>query len=236
MEETSTIKIIAEIHPQHRGSMNEIKRMILQCKTSGADIVKVQLYDGKKLFNNDDRKYLEISKDELAEINDYCKNIDIELSASIFNLNRVDWCEELNFKTYKIASRTVEDKELCEKIISLNKKVIISLGMYDYEKKGLPFEGKNLEYLYCVSKYPTNLKEIKMPNFKNSIFSGFSDHTIGIGTSIFAASRGAKIIEKHFSNNKSLNVSTEMAHVCSMDQEDLKLLRNIVDSIKLLQS
>ena len=87
MKKTDTVKIIAEIHPQHRGSMNEIKRMILQCKISGADIVKVQLYDGKKLFNNDERKYLEISKDELAEINDYCKNIDIELSASIFNLD-----------------------------------------------------------------------------------------------------------------------------------------------------
>tara|TARA_E500000331_G_scaffold355916_1_gene412679 strand:+ start:471 stop:1181 length:711 start_codon:yes stop_codon:yes gene_type:complete len=236
MKRPDTVKIIAEIHPQHRGSINEIKRMILQCKISGADIVKVQLYDGKKLFNNDDRKYLEISKDELAEINDYCKNIDIELSASIFNLSRVDWCEELNFKTYKIASRTVEDKELCEKIISLNKKVIISLGMYDYEKKGIPFEGENLEYLYCISKYPTNLKDIKMPNFENSFFSGYSDHTIGIGASIFAVSKGAKIIEKHFSNNKSLNIATEMAHVCSMDQEDLKLLRNLVDSIKLLQS
>ena len=33
-------------------------------------------------------------------------------------------------------------------ILSVNKKVIISLGMYDYEKKGIPFEGKNLEYLY----------------------------------------------------------------------------------------
>ena len=69
--------------------------------------------------------------------------------------------------------------------------------MYDYEKKGLPFEGKNLEYLYCVSKYPTNLKEIKMPNFKNSIFSGFSDHTLNRDINI-CSFKGAKIIEKHF--------------------------------------
>ena len=27
-----SVKIIAEIHPQHMGSMDEIKRMILQCK------------------------------------------------------------------------------------------------------------------------------------------------------------------------------------------------------------
>ena len=37
------VKIIAEIHPQHMGSIKEIERMILQCKISGADYVKVQL-------------------------------------------------------------------------------------------------------------------------------------------------------------------------------------------------
>lgn len=236
MKKNETIKIIAEIHPQHKGSMNEIKRMILQCKISGADIVKVQLYDNKKLFDNDDRKYLEISKDELAEINDFCIKNDIELSASIFDLKRVDWCSELNFNTYKIASRSVEDTELCEKIISLNKNVIISLGMYDFVNKELPYKKDNIDYLYCVSKYPASYEDIKMPDFNNSFFSGYSDHTIGLGASLFAASRGAKIIEKHYSNNKSLNTKTEMAHVCSMDQNDLLKLRNLSDSLSLLQS
>lgn len=228
--------IIAEIHPQHNGSINELKRMILQCKINGADIVKVQLYDSRKLFNNDERNYLEISKDELSEIDDHCKKIDIELSASIFDLKRVDWCEKLNFKTYKIASRSVEDKELCEKIISLNKKVIISLGMYDLKNKDLPYDSKNIDYLYCVSKYPASLEDIKMPDFNNSYFSGYSDHTIGISAPILAIAKGAYIIEKHFSNNKSHNIKTEMAHVCSMDQKDLSDIRSIGDSIRLMQT
>ena len=46
------VKIIAEIHPQHLGSIKEVERMILQCKIGGADYVKVQLYSSKKLFNN----------------------------------------------------------------------------------------------------------------------------------------------------------------------------------------
>ena len=232
----NNIKIIAEIHPQHKGSMKEIKRQILQCKMGGADIVKVQLYDSKQLFQNEDRKYLEISKDELHEINEFCKSNGIELSASIFDLKRVDWCEELNFKTYKIASRSVEDKELCEKIISLNQKVIISLGMFDYMNKKLPYEGSNIEYLYCVSKYPTNYNDIKMPDFNKSFFSGFSDHTIGISACIFAVSRGAKILEKHYSNTKSLNNQTEMAHICSMGFEELSQLREISNSLRLLQT
>ena len=51
-----------------------------------------------------------------------------------------------------------------------------------------------------------------MPNFddKNSIFKGYSDHTIGIATAIYAISKGALVIEKHFSNNKSLNIETQL--------------------------
>ena len=84
--------------------------------------------------------------------------------------------------------------------------------MYDYEKNGIPFKKNNIKYLYCVAKYPTQLYEIKMPDFDNSFFSGFSDHTVGIDACLFAVSKGAKILEKHFSNNKSLNVSTQCAY------------------------
>ena len=230
------IKIISEIHPQHYGSMDEIKRMILQSKIGGADYVKVQLYDSQTLFNDDERKYLEISKKELKEISDYGKNIGIEICASIFDLDRVDWCEELNFKIYKVASRSVKDKNLCEKIISLKKPVIISLGMYDFKKKAVPFKNENIKYLYCVSKYPALLEDVDMPNFDDSIFSGFSDHTIGIGASLHAVSKGAEIIEKHFSNNKSLNVTTQQAHVCSMNLKELTDLREISDTITLLRN
>tara|TARA_X000000368_G_C22873738_1_gene642088 strand:+ start:39 stop:761 length:723 start_codon:yes stop_codon:yes gene_type:complete len=231
------VKIISEIHPQHYGSINEIKRMIIQSKIGGADIVKVQLYDSKKLWGDSKRTYLDISKDELAEINEFCKFQGIELSASIFDLKRVDWCSELNFKTYKIASRSVDDKELCEKILSLNKETIISLGMYDYEKNGKPFkDNSNIYYLYCVAKYPTALEQIKMPDFKNSFFSGYSDHTIGISACIYAVAKGAKILEKHFSNSKAMNVETQLGHTGSMNMNDLMLIRELSDNLRLLQN
>ena len=229
--------IISELHPQHYGSINEIKRMIIQSKIGGADIVKVQLYDSKKLWGDNKRKHLDITKDELSEINEFCKFHGIELSASIFDLKRVDWCTELNFKTYKIASRSVEDKELCEKIISLNKKTIISLGMYDYKKKGKPFkDNQNIFYLYCVAKYPTPLYEIDMPDFNQSFFSGYSDHTVGIGACLYAVAKGATILEKHFSNSKAMNVEISPGHTGSMNMKDLFQIRELSDNIRLLNS
>ena len=226
------VEIISEIHPQHFGSMEEISRMILCSKIGGADFVKVQLYDSKKLFNNNDRKYVEFNFEELKYISDYSKNIGIKLFASVFNEEKIQWCEDLKIDSYKIASVSVHDKKLCNQIIKTNKRVIASLGTY--KKKKLPFKNKNIEYLYCVSEYPTSLEKIKMPNFKKSYFSGFSDHTIGLAASVYAISRGAKIIEKHFSLNKSLGCETEKAHVCSMDLDDLKKLRYYADAISLL--
>ena len=81
------VTIISEIHPQHYGSIDEIKRMIIQSKIGGADIVKLQLYDSKKLWGDTKRSYLDITKDELFEINEFCKFQGIELSASIFAIS-----------------------------------------------------------------------------------------------------------------------------------------------------
>lgn len=235
-KEQRDVTIISEIAPQHMGSMSEIKRMILQSKIGGADIIKLQLYSSEKLWGDKKRIYLDTTKDELKEICNFCNDTGIELTASVFDEEKLDWCENLNFKTYKIASRTIkDDKNLCEKIISTKKRIIASLGMYNFEDNGAPFKYDNIEYLYCVAKYPTQLYEIKMPDFENSIFSGFSDHTVGIDACLFAVSRGAKIIEKHFSNNKSLNVQTQAAHIGSMNIYDLEDIRKFADSFNLLR-
>ena len=229
------VKIISEIHPQHIGSMDEAKRMILQSKLGGADFVKVQLYESKLLFNNNDRKYIELSKKEFLELNNYSKQIGINFFASIFDEGKIEWCENADIEFYKIASRTVKDTNLCHKIINLKKKVFISLGMHE-DLNQLPYQGDNIVYFYCVSKYPTPLQEISMPDFENSNIKGYSDHTIGNSACIYAVSRGAEYLEKHFTCNKSMNISTQQAHTCSMDMDDLSQIRKISDAITLLKS
>ena len=48
------VKIISEIHPQHHGSIIELKRHIHLSLLGGADMIKVQLYSSQKLFKNND--------------------------------------------------------------------------------------------------------------------------------------------------------------------------------------
>ena len=75
-----------------------------------------------------------------------------------------------------------------------------------------------------MSKYPCEPKDLKnLPkNFKNTNFEGYSDHSIGIETCLIAISRGAKIIEKHFTLDKSN--TTIRDHSLSATPKEFKLL------------
>ena len=57
-----------------------------------------------------------------------------------------------------------------------------------------------------------------------------------IDAAIYSISKGARIIEKHFTNNKKINISTQQGHIGSMDYHDLSNLRRIADSITLLRN
>lgn len=229
------VNLIAEIQPQFSGSMSRAQMMVQQCKLAGADSVKVQLYDSQALFGDKDREYLQFDKSELKDLKTYCDHVGIELFASVFSADRVEWCEELGLQTYKIASRTIADVDLCKQILATGKKVLISLGAWDWKTKGMPFEDENVVYFYCVSKYPTINAEVEMPVFGPHQFLGYSDHTPGIGASLFAVARGAEYVEKHFTPNRALQNPTELAHLGGMDFDELRQLRNLTDEISMLR-
>lgn len=232
-KEENRIFIISELHPQHEGRMGDLERMIVQSKLAGADAVKVQLYDTQLLHGNRDREYLQINRAELADLKSFADQVRIELFASVFDQERLGWCEELGFQKYKIASRTVDDRSLCEAVIATRKPVYVSLG--GWHEKELPFAASNITYFHCVSKYPTMLEEISMPIFSHDTVHGYSDHSIGIAACLFAASRGAQYLEKHFTLNKARQKTTEKAHLGAMDFEELAQLRSLVDDLAALR-
>ena len=229
------IYIISEIHPQFGGHMGTAEQMILHSKLAGADAVKVQLYRSE-LFGDSLREYVTIDFDELSKLKSYSDSIGIEFFASIFHADLVEWGEKLNFNYYKVASRSVDDRELCEAMIATGKPVIISLGMYDLEKE-LPYVSDNVSYLYCVSNYPTILEDVHLPQkFPYKGMIGYSDHTIGTSTVFLALARGARIIEKHFTLSKSNQITTELGHLGGMTPEELSDIRIFADDVVRLRS
>lgn len=219
--------IIAEIGINHNGNINLAHELIRQAKMSGADIAKFQFYDPNKIFGPkgsypDGKNYefaltIQFNYEQAKILKKWCDEEEIEFMASVFDIERFEWMEALGVKRYKIASRSVENEELCQKILQTGKETFISLGFW--LKEGAPYRHENARYFYCVPKYPCPHEDIKLPEaFEKSIYQGFSDHTIGIEVSLVAAAKGAIIIEKHFTLNKGL---TGPDHICSATPQEL---------------
>jgi sialic acid synthase SpsE len=224
------VGIVSEIHPQHGGDMSTLKVMIMQSHMAGADAVKLQLYSSQALFGDDRKKHMEISFDELNEIKEHADLFGIDVFASAFDEERIEWCESLGFKYHKIASRMAPNKEFCEKVIKLGKPTLIST------RGDKPYKADNLEYLYCVPEYPTVLGNINMPSkFEKEGSMGYSDHSLGITACQVAIARGAKIVEKHFTLSKNLQNPDERGHQGGMTYEDLLQLRRFADECMIIK-
>jgi sialic acid synthase SpsE len=223
--------IISEISPQFHGDLDIAEQMILQSKLGGANAVKLQLY-GESDFGIE-RAYLSLKFEDAKRLKIFADKLNIPLFATAFDHNRLDWCMDLDMPYLKIAARMhKESPDLIESIISKGKPLFISVSSdYPVEKV---IQVKDAVYLYCVSKYPTRLDEFSIPDFKNSIFKGVSDHSIGISGSLFASAHGAKYLEKHFTISIGDQRITEQAHVGAMTLNDLQLIKSISSQFELI--
>lgn len=215
---------IAEIGMNYNNNFSLCFELIKQASQAGADYAKFQLgwRDGEGEINQlDDHK--------INKIFEWGEYFNIKILFSIISDKAFDQIINFNPKSIKIASRTVmENPRLANKILNLNITTYCSLGMWD--KSEVPFDlikYKNLKYFWCKSKYPCEpIDLIDLPkDFNNSVFSGYSDHSIGIETCLIAIVRGAKIIEKHFTLDKSENIIRD--HSLSATPQEFRNLVNL---------
>jgi len=238
--------IVAEIGSNWEGSITKAKKIIRECKKSGANAVKFQMWRAEDLYTTSHPNWKNIKKSELTfgevrKIKEYSDKEGIEFFCSAFYPEAVDLLESLNVKKYKIASRTCLFKDpfshetLTKK--SLTKKpVIISMGMGgDKEKIKKMFSKNQTTFCYCISEYPTPLKKI---NWKKAInYDGFSDHTLGIIApiifSILKKRNNAKkiIIEKHIKLKSSKGPDASS----SIDTDELKQLTWHIRNIEKME-
>jgi len=216
---------IAEIGMNHNGNLDLAFELIKQAKFSGADIAKFQLgwRDGEGEIN-------QIDLEVLKKLNSWCDYFDIEFMVSVITNKAFELSKNINLRRYKVASRTVKDNlDLVKSIVNEKKHTIISLGMWDGDL--LPIKANNIDYLWCKSKYPaTPWDLVDLPkDFNKSIYTGYIDHCIRIEIPLVAISRGATIIEKHFTLDKS--DTTIRDHALSATPEEFRLLTNIGRSI-----
>ena len=218
-----TVFIIAEIGINHLGDLSLCKKLIVHAKNSGADAVKLQISNPKYSYNKDSPSYKIFKKNllnynDLIEIKNYSKSKKIILFATPGDFQSLEVIKKLSFPMIKISSGLLTNEALIKESTTLKKPIILSTGMgYMSEiKKTAKFlkkhKCKNFAFLKCASLYPcpegsTNLRSIitLKKNFPKTPI-GYSDHSNGIISCIAAVALGAKIIEKHLTLDKNLQV------------------------------
>ena len=254
--------IIAEAGVNHNGDINLAKKMVDAAKQAGVDYVKFQTFNPKKLVSRYAEKAeyqkettgnsetqlemlekLTLTNDNFKELKEYCDNIGIGFISTPFDLESIDFLEQLNMDFWKVPSGEVTNLPYLEKIAKTGRKVIMSTGMCNMneieaaidvlEKNGT----SDIELLHCNTQYPTPFKDVNlnaMLEIKDVTGKavGYSDHTVGIEVPIAAVGLGAGIIEKHFTLDKEMQGPD---HKASVNPEELctmvSCIRNIEDAL-----
>jgi len=254
---------IAEISANHNGSLTKAKKLIYDAKKYGADAVKLQTYKPETITLKSNNKFFKIKKglwknyylwdlykkgqtpwEWHKELFNYAKKIKIKIFSTPFDEQAVDFLESLNCPFYKVSSFEMTHLPLIKKIASTKKHMIISTGMANLSEIETTFKiakrygAKGITLLYCVSNYPSTVKDFNLLNIKilKDKFKcqvGLSDHSTKNIIATSAVSLGATVFEKHISLGKKIGLDSEFSlsgkeileYRCNLD-EAFSLIRN----------
>jgi N-acetylneuraminate synthase len=250
--------IIAEIGVNHEGSIDNAKRMIALAKEGGANAVKFQTYKASTIASKESPSYWDLNfeptktqyelfkkhdkfwKKEMEELKRYSQEFEIDFMSTPFDFESANFLNDL-MNIFKISSSDITNKPFIDYITNFKKPIILSTGASDLNEikdayKWIKNKGNDLALLHCVLNYPTldenaNLGMIRglKDNFPDCVV-GYSDHTMPNQMSIceMATCLGSRIIEKHFTLDKSLPGND---HYHSMDVSDLKVLVEKINNL-----
>ena len=240
-------EIIAEIGWNHMGDVKLAKKMILEAKKNGADYVKTQIFDVKRLktgpWDKDGRRniYLkaQLNYKKMRILYEYSKKIKIVFFASVLSIPDAKLLLKFSNKIVKIPSAETNNLELIKFCSKKFNHVIISTGAsyFNEIKKIIKNNNfKKLTLLHCVSSYPCDIKFANLNKIislrKVNKIVGFSDHCSGIDASILSLKFDPSIIEKHFTINKKLPGRDNKFAILPFE---LKNLKNFIINQKLVE-
>lgn len=241
--------LIAEAGVNHEGDLDLARRLIEEAADAGADAIKFQTYRANTIASVDSPAYWNLSKEptrtqhelfkkydrfwksEFEQLKSHCDRVGIEFMSTPFDLEAADFLNEL-VDVFKVSSSDVTNKPFLEHIAGYGKPLILSTGASNLQEihdavGWIRAKGAPLALLHCVLSYPTADEAahlLKIPALQREfpeLLIGYSDHTLPgtMETLITASLLGARILEKHFTHDKTLPGND---HYHAMDKHDLE--------------
>lgn len=226
--------IIAELSANHNQDFNLAKKAIKIAKKSGCDAIKLQTYTPDSLTLNikkDKFKAGDLWSEEYLydlykracmpyewhkPLKKYAHKLGIMLFSSPFDTKAVDILQKIDVPAYKIASFEITDIPLIRYAASKHKPMIISTGVANIKDIELAIStcksvgNEDIILLKCTSAYPAKPQSMNLATLQHlsryfNVEVGLSDHTLGYEAVIASVALGARVIEKHFTPDKSIN-------------------------------
>jgi len=215
-----------EMANNHQGSVEHGKKIIAEMARIAKDFnlkasVKLQFRDlntfiHPKYRHDKNIKHIprfvstELNKNQFRELVGAVRKAGLITMATAFDENSVELLRELDVEIIKVASCSAQDWPLLEKIASVGKPVIVSIGgleLKDIDKVVSFFEHRGTDFalMHCVAIYPTPMEKLYlnqieiMKNRYPRLTIGFSTHEAPDNISVIgmAYAKGARIFEKH---------------------------------------
>jgi sialic acid synthase SpsE len=188
-------------------------------------------------------KDAEVPKSWTQELKNYCDKLNITFFTTPYDLDTVDYIDDF-VPAYKIGSGDVAWHAMLKKIANKNKPILFATGASNLQEvinavDILTSINDNVILMQCNTNYTgdeENFKHINLNVLKTyktlfpDIILGLSDHTHGSVTVLGSVALGAKVIEKHFTDD---NKRKGPDHPFSMDPVSWK---KMVDDTRLLES
>lgn len=252
------VLIIAEAGVNHNGDINIAKELVREAKRCGADIVKFQTFNPRKLASRhavmaDYQKKnigyeepqdamlgkLALKQEEYVMLADYCRETGIQFLSTPFEMESVSFLNNLQ-NIWKIPSGEITNYPYLVEIAKTGKEIILSTGMSTLQEVDdalavLRANGAGvITLLHCTTDYPTPMQDVNLNAMltlrdKCGCAVGYSDHTKGIEVPVAAVALGAEVIEKHFTLDRNMEGPD---HKASLEPDELEAMINAIRNIE----
>ena len=248
----------AEIGINHNGDLEIAKKLIDVAIEAGCDAVKFQKRTVEKVYSKEvldtprespwgkttreQKLGLEFGKHDYDDIDQYCKEKNIEWYASSWDIDSQLFLQNYNLKHNKVASAMLTNHKLLEVIAKEKKPTFISTGMSTmdeildavkiFKKYDCQFSLQHSNSSYPMKEEEANLNCITTLQKEFKCDVGYSGHeTIGYLICVSAVILGATSIERHITLDRSLYGSDQAA---SLEPIGLKRVVNDIRRIEII--
>lgn len=249
--------LIAEIGNNHNGSLDLAKRLIDAAAKAGADCAKFQLRDMESVYSrggsatSDDLgaeytidllRRFQLTADEMYAALDHTRECGLVPLCTPWDTVSLQRLKEYGVQGFKIASADLTNHDLVRCAARTHLPLILSTGMSTEQEiletvQLLRNEGSAFALLQCNSTYPTPMQDINLAYMDRlreiaQTPVGYSGHERGYEVCIAAVARGARIIEKHFTLDRTMEGNDHRVSLLPNEFESMvRAIRNVESAI-----